>query len=404
MENRLALVIVVDGLRAASLGTYGNTSFPTPQLDVLASRSLVVEWLLADSPTLEGFYRSVWNSHSSEANYLPRLMQQAGVRQRLMTDSPAIGEQFDIGVFDEVVSVEQGQYLAAEEVEETHAARFFAQAIEQLALWQKDAAEQQRSGLLWIHFSGLCGPWDAPLELRSDLLDDEDPLPPDFVIPPDSLETDDLDELLGYRVAYAAQIAVLDACLAGFVEAFHALPTDAMNLIVLTTSRGYSLGEHGCVGPSCAGLYSEQMHLPLLLMSKETNVPLPRVTGFAQPADLGATLREWFADNSSGSKSHGISLMPILSGEPGRLRDVAFATGLNGEQTIRTPAWQLHQRDTVELYAKPDDQWEANDIASRCPDIVQGLSELLAQCLQANKEGDSLPEVQLSEELLSIWR
>jgi hypothetical protein len=404
MENRLALVIVVDGLRAASLGTYGNTSFPTPQLDELARQSLVVEWLLADSPTLDGFYRSVWNSHSEEGHFLPRILQHHGVRQWLMTDSPAIGEHFDVSVFDEVVSVDQGQDRSAEEVEETHAARFFAQAIEQLALWQKEAAEQQRSGLLWIHFSGLCGPWDAPLELRSDLLDDEDPLPPEFVRPPVSLGTDDPDELLGCRVAYAAQVAVLDACLAGFVESFRAVPTNAQNLTVLTSSRGYSLGEHGCVGPNCAGLYSEQMHLPMLLMRKETHVPLPRVTGFALPTDLGATLREWFAANESGDKSQGISLVPFLSGDPGQLRGVAIATSLNGEQTIRTPAWQLHQCDAIELYAKPDDQWEANDVASRCPDVVQALGELLTQCLQANKEGAVLPKISLSEELHSIWR
>jgi hypothetical protein len=321
-----------------------------------------------------------------------------------MTDSPAIGELSDVSIFDEVVSFEQGEELTAAEVEGTHAARFFAQAIEQLALWQKDAGEQKRSGLMWIHFSGLCGPWDAPLQLRTDLLDEEDPLSPDFVIPPVLLETDDLDELLGYRVAYAAQIAVLDACLAGFVDAFHALPTDAQNLIVVMSSRGYSLGEHGAVGPSCAGLYNEQIHLPLLLMSKETHVPLPRVTGFAQPADLGATLREWFAASQSVNKSQGISLVPYLSGEPGRLRDVAIATGPQGEKSIRTPAWQLHQGDTVELYAKPDDQWEANDVASRCPDVVQSLSELLTQRLQAIKEGAPLPEASLSEELLSIWR
>ncbi len=36
METRLALVIVVDGLRASALGTYGNTTFPTPNFDSLA--------------------------------------------------------------------------------------------------------------------------------------------------------------------------------------------------------------------------------------------------------------------------------------------------------------------------------------------------------------------------------
>jgi hypothetical protein len=398
MENRLALVIAVDGLRASALGTYGNTSFPTPQLDELASRSLVVEWLVADSPTLAGFYGGVWQS------LFPKVRQQTEMRRWLITDDPAVA-QLSGENFDEVVCLERNTKQAVQEIEETHAAQFFAQAIEQLALWQNAATKQQANGLLWIHFSGLCGPWDAPSSLRRELLDEDDPLPPEFVTPPHSLQgIDDPDELLGYRIAYAAQIAVLDSCLSGFVEAFEGLPTSARKLTMLLGSRGFSLGEHGCVGHECGTLYSEQLHLPWLVLTDETRDPLPRVIGFAQPVDVGATLCEWLFPTDPLTDLAEISLIGFLTGQAGKLRELMIADSPSGEQLVRTPAWMLKRGEIVELYAKPDDRWEANDIASLCPEIVQLLNDLLAEYLQAKKAGNSTPQPSLSHVLVSPWR
>ncbi|NOY29027.1 MAG: hypothetical protein GXP28_02280, partial [Planctomycetes bacterium] len=92
MDGRHVICIVVDGLRASALGAYGNTSHPTPQLDALASRSLVADWLWADSPSLKGFYRSAWQGvhalQTSDQAPLPQLLHEAGVLQWLVTDDP----------------------------------------------------------------------------------------------------------------------------------------------------------------------------------------------------------------------------------------------------------------------------------------------------------------------------
>ena len=90
--------LVVDGLRASALGSYGNTSFPTPQLDAMASRSLVVDWLWADSPLLDGFYRSVWQGQHAlrQAQVKGHLIQQladVGVQQWLISDDTWLTSQ-----------------------------------------------------------------------------------------------------------------------------------------------------------------------------------------------------------------------------------------------------------------------------------------------------------------------
>jgi hypothetical protein len=45
---------------------------------------------------------------------------------------------------------------------------------------------------------------------------------------------------------------------------------------------------------------------------------------------------------------------------------------------LRTPAAALEGGEsTPELYVKPDDRWDANEVASRCPQEVGELQALL---------------------------
>lgn len=384
-NNCLAVVIAVDGLRASALGTYGNTAFPTPLLDELASRSAVIEWLFANGPTRGDFYQGV----ISEFNH-------RSVNCRLITDDISLAVWAEGSGFRDVLAIEPGVASSVKELSATHTAGFFMQAVEQLAVWLKKVADERCNGLFWLHFSGLSGPWDAPLAMRQNLLDEDDPPAPTFVAPPTDLrDVTDPDELLGYRVAYAAQVAVIETYLAGFVEAFEQFPFEGKKLAVICGSTGFALGEHGCVGHDCQLLYSEQIHLPGMIVADGNLGPLPRVTGFSQPADIGTTLAHWLTEDKTEGKA-GRSLMPYLNFSAGCLRDAVVATNSAGESIIRTPAWLLKQGSAIELYVKPDDRWEANDVASRCPEIV----EQLCQHLDAMQRGRTEP---LSDELTSPW-
>jgi hypothetical protein len=386
VENRLAVVIVVDGLRASALGAYGNTSFPTPLFDEFASQSLVIEWLLSTGPTLSDFYHGAFSG-----------IESAAAHRCLLTDDASIVGCAPSNLFQQVAVIEPGADRHAQGLEGTHAANFFTLAVEQLAAWKKEIEQDRRGALLWIHFSGLSGPWDAPIAMREDYLDEDDPPAPEFVVPPrDSRGVVDPDELLGYRVAYAAQVSVIEPCLAGFVQAFDELPFTGKKLAMLAGGRGFSLGEHGYVGHGCQTVYSEQLHLPLLVLPSEAGGPLSRATGFAQPADIGATVAHWISGDAD-SNPVGQSLIRFLESRPGHLRNVVIARNAAGESMIRTPAWLMKQGTATELFAKPDDRWEANDVATRCPDIVEQLSKHVEVLNAGNAE-------RLSDELTSPWR
>ncbi len=401
MPHRHAICLVVDGLRASALGTYGNTSFPTPRFDALASRSLVADWMWADSPDLAGFYRSAWQGvHALRSQVGPKItderasvldrLKQANVLQWLVTDDPWLTEQASHLPFDEALLFETGAEAAAEHYDETALGRFFSETVERLHQWREDVADT--SSMAWLHCRGMVGPWDAPLELRENLLDDEDPPAVDFIHPPTALrEIDDPDVLLTHRVAYAAQIAVLDACVFAFVEAIEAEFADSETLIMLVGSRGFALGEHGAIGTECAELYSERLHLPWLLYPCGNTTPLTRLGTLSQPADIGATLLDWLGVQETENSCDGISCLPVLQGRACQQRQIAVATGENGERAIRTPAWMLRQSDTTELFTKPDDRWERNDVAGLCSEVVDGLQRELAGFEQCCRAGEPLP-------------
>ncbi len=390
MKGRHAICLVVDGLRASALGTYGNTNYPTPCCDALAGQSLVVEWLWANSPSLEGFYKSAWqNGHG-----LPEQLHQAGVMQWLATDDPWLIEQATHLPLDEALLFETHAECSAESIEATTIAEFFSLTVERLAQWQEDVAENEAGSLLWLHTRGLFGPLDAPRALRAELLEEGDPPPTDEVLPPAELRhLDDPDVLLAQRVAYAAQISVLDACLGAFFQAIEHTFGQSETLVMLLGSRGFALGEHGSIGSDCQELFSERLHLPWLLHVCGNTIPMARSSGLAQPADVGATLLDWLGVKPvklGAPYRSGISLAPQLRGERTAQRPIAISTGINGESVARTHDWMLRSlpsaedlgKPTLQLYAKPDDRWECNDVAARCPEEISDLSKALEDIRQ----------------------
>jgi arylsulfatase A-like enzyme len=399
MPNRYAIVIAVDGLRASALGAYGNTWHPTPSLDRLASESVVFDWMIADSPQLAGFYRAAWfgvdpprdgverdlttlEAASSVANGLA----SQRVQLALTTDDQWLAEQADQLGFGEVRGLEFAEPATADAVADTELAQLFGIAADQIEHWQ--AAESDASlddaapQLLWIHARGYHGAWDAPLELRQSLLDEEDPAPSENVVPPSRLQSSDHDELLLHRAAYAAQTIILDECVGILLEALQAAGVADNTLVALVGCRGFALGEHGVVGKDACELYSEITHLPLLVRLPGSGpAPPPRMGNLTQPCDLGPILLRWFeaSEQDAGSRA-------IVAGDDAIAnapRITAFSVGSQEELAVRTDSWALRRFVTkrpdgteapaVELFSKPDDRWEANEIANRCPEEAASL-------------------------------
>lgn len=373
-----ALCLVLDRLHAGYLGAYGNSWIETPTFDRFAFESFVFDQYLIDSPRLEHLYRSYWlgrhplvPSPEGEPTLAEQLLR-AGVTVSLVTDEPAVADHPLTRGFDPVVVIERNRAShVASSIDQTHFARCIAAVIDRLS-------QIQEPFLLWCHLAALGGPWDAPLEFRRQYAAEGDPEPPTTADVPCLVlkHEDDPDRLLGLSQCYAGQVSLADVCMAALLEWLDTTPLGARTLLLLTSARGFPLGEHGRVGAPDNALYGELVHVPLLMRFPDRLGSGFRTQALVQPVDLWATLADWWSLGNLPGPAPAKSLLPLVRGEVESLRDRLCLVG-EAQRAIRVPAWYLRESGTQELFVKPDDRWEVNDVADRCADVVESLRAVL---------------------------
>ncbi len=387
-NDKHAICLIVDRLSAGFLGAYGNTWVRTPAFDRLAAESFLFDQAIIDSPRLDQLYQSFWHgTHAaskprdkSSANLMARLAAR-DVASVLLADDPSVRELDDTRDFAKSIEVEISETDAAcEAIEQTHLADFFAAAIETLA-------DVDGPSLTWLHTRGMSAPWDAPLEFRNAYADEDDPAPPTGAqVPSRRLPPDfDPDELLGLVHCYAGQVTLWDTCLGALLDALDDSPARDDTLLVLLSARGFPLGEHLHVGAGDDALYGELIHVPWLIRFPDGQAASLRASLLVQPCDLFPTLLGWWeCDAPAASVAGRANLIDLASNADAAIRNRAIVTGGDGQWAIRTPAWHLRhpKRGRAELFRKPDDRWEVNDVADLCPEVVEMLSGVFHESRQ----------------------
>lgn len=400
-----AICLVIDRLHAGYLGAYGNTWIDTPAIDRLATESFVFDQALIDTPRVDLLCRSYWQGYhalcrrdSIDGPTLPRLLSEAGVSTTLLSDDLAV-QQHPLAVdFDERIEIDppwQPQMAAEGQYEQTHMARCFIQIIDRFQSCRQPF-------LLWCHLAGLGTAWDAPREFRDRYWEDGDPELSDSAETPDQwlAEHTDPDEVLRFVQAYAGQVSLLDTCVAALWEAIEEHPAADETMLLLTSARGFPLGEHRRMGPCDEATYGEVVHVPLMLRFPDRMGASARSQALVEPADLWATLLDcWRIPGLPSTPSAG-SLMPIIREEVATLRDRLVIAGQGTERAIRTPAWHLRMADLPELFVKPDDRYEVNNVATRCREVVECLQDAIVETEQTIQAGQVFDLPPLSDVLV----
>jgi arylsulfatase A-like enzyme len=406
-----SIILVVDRLHAGYLGCYGNTWVVTPEFNRLASESFVFDQAIVDATSLGSIYRAYWTGRHALEELpadpldrwtLPQLLSKSGVGATLLTDlSLPDAPWAHIEGLERIEIPLPSEPQTAADAGETHLAGFFAAAAD----WLDRAPAEPFC--LWLHTQGLAAPWDAPLEYRNQYADEDEPLPPaDVEAPYRALPADfDPDELTGVAQAYAGQVTLLDECLGGFLELFRTSPLANDTMLIVMSVRGFALGEHQRIGAWDAALHGELIHVPWIVRLPDGTGSLARTQALVQPPDMAATLLDWHKIAVEPQRMSAVShsLLPIVRDEVETVRDRAIAVSNDGERGIRTPAWYLRTRigeplagDELPptpgeplrlLYAMPDDRWEANDVSSRCPEVVESLEKASAEFAELSKTG-----------------
>jgi arylsulfatase A-like enzyme len=333
MPNYLCLSI--DGLQSGMIGAYGNTWIQTPTLDALACRSALFDRFYASSMDLTKTFTELWRFPS-------------GCRKVLLTDDADVFLHEESGLFDEKHRLEtKPRSRAAGKAEETQFFRNMATIANLLK------AKNHEPFLFWAHFKGFRGLWDFPLSYRQQYQIDEDPEPySDLAVPEIVGNNIDPDVRQSVAEAYSGGVSLLDETLAGLLAILREEGLDQNTVLLFMSVRGFSLGEHDRIG-SNDELYGENVHLPLFVRFPDDSFAGFRSQTLLQPADI------WQILGKAELPEEPAAVNPFL-----RI----------GNEVMVTPDWFVYQKPAgVELYVKPDDRWETNDVADRCPHVLEAL-------------------------------
>jgi arylsulfatase A-like enzyme len=268
------------------------------------------------------------------------------------------------------------------------------------------------------------GPWDPPESYRDqyataepdefeageegDLVDEDDDQEIDIAEVPVLIDVpagavgDVIDEaeLFRLRRTYAGSVSLTDAWLGKLFEALKRMGRMDDTLIIFTGDQGEPLGEHGYVRRFRPWLYEELIHTPLIIRMPGGEYGGIRHQALVQTVDLLPTVLSAL-NLPPAEQVHGHDVLPLIRGESTKLRDYA-CLGMDVEEfAIRTHNWHLVlplESDPddpprgVELYRKPEDRWDQNNVVDQHPEVAEHLELTLRRFVEC-VERDALDEL-----------
>lgn len=386
------LLVTIDRLPAWIAGPWGATWMATPTLDLLAAQGITFDRVLtpATDPrrTAHDMFRGPHGLASACA--------ARGWPLTVLTDQPAItAAALADSAADVVVVPTSGTVAVARDEAGTNAARLFAAAAA--------AVSAGRHRAVWCHAGCLGSAWDAPDELRGMYVDPDDPPPPPGAAVPDITVTRDTDPdlIVGLRHVFAAQVTLLDRCLASLLRAVdERAARDGAWAILVVGLRGMPLGIHDRLGgrpdPDADDPpFGETVHVPAILVDPRRSMAAQRYGGLVTPADLAATLADLVAPQAvasvAGHPAEAESLRGLCDAWSVKPRDRVVIRGAGGD-ALATPGWHAVLRPGGDasrplLFAKPDDFFETCDVADR----ERGVASELARALRRPEAGQPDP-------------
>lgn len=426
------LVLNVDHLPVHLLGPYGNTSVPTPTLNSWAARGLT-----ADAVFQNGIGDST-PATSSLAAFRRRadLCLSPGNEGRSVW--PWCPTEPDDDSIESLVPTCSASRLA-KTWEATSVAKYLERA---LSKWTE--AILPSDAMVWLDLPLFSGPWDAPLAWRHYLAGDDDPEvytdlePPYLVLPSAGFgglfidDSVDPDLRLSYEHAAGAMIMLLDHACEWLHACVAAMPQGRETSILLTAESGYSLGEHFGIGSFPDRTWVEEAHVPMILFMGAAGLYPARIPSIMSQQQC---LNLWVSETSQRpallnrleatsdydriveqSLSHwskltserfdGCGALREPTNDRGEIHDLvpkyAVISRSPNQIAIRTQTWSFvwKVRQAPHLFVRPDDRFEQNDVASRCPELVANIQWYLPELLAyfSNERRVCFPEF-----LLETW-
>ncbi len=368
---RNVVVVLLDSLNRHMLGAYGGREFETPNIDRFAASGVrftrhytgSLPCMPARHDILCGaldFLWKAWGSVEIWEDAITYGLREAGVTTQLISDHPHLfetgGENYhcDFTAWDYVRGHEGDAWKTRADPSWAGAPSFGRghmpyddsrghfrseadfpgpKTMAAAARWIEDNAGAHDRFMLFIDEFDPHEPFDTPQPWASKYDPDWDG--PHLIWPPyvvGGLAKGVLTKRQAQQVRaqYGAKLSMIDAWFGRLLDAIEAKGLADDTMVVLCTDHGHYLGEKDIWGKPGAPIYNTLGHIPLVI--RAPGVTPGTCEALTTAVDIFATLADVFGVTLR-QRTHGRSLMPLLDGKAGRVRDWLL-TGVWGREVV----------------------------------------------------------------------
>ena len=204
-------------------------------------------------------------------------------------------------------------------------------------------------------------------------------------------------EVHNIKARYAGSVSFVDRCVGMVFDALDRLGLADNTCVVCLSDHGTHLDEHGSVlSKRCS--FTEVAETVHMIRTPDRLAAGQHFPELVQPADLAPTLLE-LAGIDTPDPMQGRSYLPLLSGQPCAVREVAISANTpNAHQpsatiTARDQRWQLQdQPDPAKrvLHDLQEDPGQTRNVALENPDVVEGLHAAVVDFLKTHDAQDQI--------------
>ena len=422
------IMILSDSLRKDHLGCYGNRWIETPNIDRLASESVVFENAYPEGlPTLPvrtaiytGNYtltNRFWKQLTPEDVTMAELLDEYGFISTLITDTYHLfkpnmnyqrgfhewqwirGQEMDAyktrphseDINQYIKPQMKGDYIirildqyfrnvADREKEEDY---FVAKVMRQAAQWLEENHQVHDRFFLHVDCFDPHEPWDPPPSYAAEYTD-PDYKGPKIIIPkggPCDWMTE--EELRFTRGLYAGEVSFVDKWVGHLLDKIRDLGLMENSLILFLSDHGHPLGEHGKILKMDDQLYSQLVRIPLMVRFPNAEYAGKRIKELVETVDILPTILDFLGHGQETNFMHGKSFLPLIRGEREKIHETVTMGFFSSDiRCIRDEEWSYIRKSNLqdcELYNLLEDPDDTINVIGKYPDKAKEMEKALAK-------------------------
>lgn len=378
------ILITLHGARPDALGCYGGTLAETPHLDRLAAQSIVFD---------QHYLSVLRDENQDEVLHDPTIM----VLDELTANLTA--SQGSSAYFADHRVIHYPSYSASWKhvgIVNDHDLPMLEQptlsdgVLQHGIDWLQLYGQHYERWLLNLELGALLPPWreEEYTASKEDKTSDEESAEPIF--DPDE-EPSPSPSRFGWRAAYGGVVRYVDDLLGQFLRLLDELELTKDCMLIVQSSGGQPLGEYSAIPHRPDGIFEERAHLPLLIRFPNCAGAGRRVHHFTQPEDVLLTVAQCLKGEAP-KDIQGDHLVRFTQGQAGQYREYQVSLLHSDvdhpiEACLRSKYWSLvlpmdHDNPRpMQLYRKPEDRWDMNNVYKDHPDVAEHLELTLRRYL-----------------------